>query len=239
MKVLVIAAHPDDEVLGMGGTITKYVKNGDSVKIIIMATGVFSRRSSNNMNANVYEVDDSILEKMSKQVQNLQKDAIKASKIMGVKDIEFLDFPDNEMDKKSNLEITKKIESIILEFKPDIVFTHSQHDVNIDHRMIYDATITATRPFSKFKVKEVISFEVPSSTEWYFPSKFSPNMFIDINKELPTKIKALSAYKTEINNFPHPRSTEGIEVIAKHWGTVSGFNASEAFYIVRQLKDNI
>jgi len=239
LKVLVIAAHPDDEVLGMGGTITKYVKNGDSVKIIIMATGVFSRRSSDNMNASVYEVDKSILEKMSKQVQNLQKDAIKASKIMGIKHIEFLDFPDNEMDKKSNLEITKKIESMILEFKPDIVFTHSQHDVNIDHRMIYDATITATRPFSKFKVKEVISFEVPSSTEWYFPSKFSPNMFIDINEELTTKIKALSAYKTEINEFPHPRSVEGVEVIAKHWGTVSGFNAAEAFCIVRQLKNNI
>ena len=85
----------------------------------------------------------------------------------------------------------------------------------------------------------MISFEVPSSTEWYFPSKFSPNMFIDINKELSTKIKALSAYKTEINDFPHPRSLEGIEGIAKHWGTVSGFNASEAFYIVRQLKSNI
>ena len=239
MKVLIIVAHPDDEVLGMGGTITKYVKNGDSVKIVIMATGVFSRRSSNNMNASVYEVDDDMLKKMSKQVQNLQKDAIKASKIMGVTDVEFLDFPDNEMDKKSNLEITKKIESIISKFKPDIVFTHSQHDVNIDHRMIYDATITATRPFSKFKVKEVISFEVPSSTEWYFPSKFSPNMFIDINKELNTKIKALSAYKTEINDFPHPRSAKGIEIIAKHWGTVSAFNAAEAFYIVRQLKTNI
>ena len=239
MKILVIAAHPDDEVLGMGGTITKYVKNGDSVKIIIMATGIFSRRSSNNTNSNTYEVDEKILKKMSKQVQNLQKDAIKSSKIMGVKDIEFLNFPDNEMDKKSNLEITKKIEHVISKFKPDIVFTHSQHDVNIDHRIIYDATITATRPFSKFKVKEVISFEVPSSTEWYFPSKFSPNMFIDINKELSTKIKALSAYKTEINDFPHPRSLEGIEGIAKHWGTVSGFNASEAFYIVRQLKSNI
>jgi len=239
LKILVIAAHPDDEVLGMGGTITKYVKNGDSVKIIIMATGIFSRRSSNNTNSNTYEVDEKILKKMSKQVQNLQKDAIKSSKIMGVKDIEFLNFPDNEMDKKSNLEITKKIEHVISKFKPDIVFTHSQHDVNIDHRIIYDATITATRPFSKFKVKEVISFEVPSSTEWYFPSKFSPNMFIDINKELPTKIKALSAYKTEINNFPHPRSAEGLEVIAKRWGTVSAFNAAEAFYIVRQLKTNV
>lgn len=239
MKILVIVAHPDDEVLGMGGTITKYVKKGHRVKIVIMATGIFSRRSSEHTNSTGYKVDEDILEKMAKQVQNLQKDAIKASRIMGVKDIEFFDFPDNEMDKISNLEITKKIESEIDEFRPDLVFTHSQYDINIDHRIIYNATITATRPFSKFRVKDVISFEVPSSTEWYFPSKFSPNMFIDINKELPTKIKALSAYKTEIKDFPHPRSVEGLEVIAKHWGTVSGFNAAEAFYLVRQLKSYI
>ncbi len=239
MKILVIAAHPDDEVLGMGGTITKYVKKGHRVKIVIMATGIFSRRSYEHTNSTVYNVDEDVLEKMAKQVQNLQKDAIKASRIMGVKDIEFFDFPDNEMDKVSNLEITKKIESEIDKFRPDLVFTHSQYDINIDHRIIYNATITATRPLSKFRVKDVISFEVPSSTEWYFPSKFSPNMFIDINKELTTKIKALSAYKTEIKDFPHPRSVEGLEVIAKHWGTVSGFNAAEAFYLVRQLKSDV
>lgn len=239
MKILVIAAHPDDEVLGMGGTITKYVKKGHKVKIIIMATGVFSRRSSEYTNSTVYQADEKVLEKMIKQVQNLQKDAIKASKIMGVNDIEFLDFPDNEMDKISNLEVTKKIEFEIAKFRPDLIFTHSQYDINIDHRIIYNATITATRPFSKFRVKEVISFEVPSSTEWHFPSKFSPNMFIDIDKELTTKIKSLSAYRTEIRDFPHPRSAQGLEVIAKHWGTVSGFNAAEAFYLVRQLKSDI
>ena len=239
MKILVIAAHPDDEVLGMGGTITKYVKNGDSVKIIIMATGIFSRRSSNNTNDSVYDVDENVLEKMSKQVQNLQKDAIKASKIMGVKDIEFLNFPDNEMDKKSNLEITKKIEYIISKFKPDIVFTHSQHDVNIDHRIIHDATITATRPTSKISIKCVYSFEIPSSTEWYFKSPFSPNVFVDISKELPKKIKALEAYKSELRKYPHPRSKEGLESVAKRWGTVSGFNAAEAFCLIREIKNKL
>lgn len=239
MKVLVIAAHPDDEVLGMGGTITKYVKDGHELKIIIMATGIFSRRSSKYTNSTAYQVDEKILDEMENQVHKLQKDAIKASKIMGVKNIEFMDLPDNEMDKISNLEITKKIESSITNFKPDIVFTHSQNDINIDHRMLYDATITATRPHSKYTVKDVISFEVPSSTEWYFPSKFSPNMFIDISKELATKIRALSAYKTEIKDFPHPRSAEGLEVIAKRWGTVSGFSAAEAFCLVRQLKNSL
>lgn len=239
MKALVIAAHPDDEVLGMGGTITKYAKAGHEIKIIIMATGIFSRRSSSYRNSTFYNTDKKTTDKMEKQVHELQKDAIRAAKVMGVKNIEFMDFPDNEMDKISSLEITKRIESAIMNFRPDVVFTHSQNDVNIDHRMIYDSTITATRPLSKFKVKEVISFEVPSSTEWYFPSKFSPNMFIDIDKELMTKIKALSCYKSEIRKFPHPRSSEGLEVIAKRWGTVSGFMAAEAFCLIRQLKNTL
>lgn len=239
MKVLVIAAHPDDEVLGMGGTITKYVKNGHELKIIIMATGIVSRRSSGYTNSTNYQTNKKTMEKMERQVSALQKDAIKAAKIMGVKNIEFMDFPDNEMDKVSNLEITKKIESSITGFRPDVIFTHSQNDINVDHRMLYDATITATRPHSKYQVKEVISFEVPSSTEWYFPAKFSPNMFIDISKELATKIRALSAYKTEIRDFPHPRSEEGLEVIARRWGTVSGFSAAEAFCLVRQFKNSL
>lgn len=239
MKVLVIAAHPDDEVLGMGGTITKYVKDGHELKIVIMATGIISRRSSKYTNSTSYQVNEKTIEKMKGQVNALQKDSIKAAKIMGVKNIEFVDFPDNEMDKISNLEITKKIESSIADFRPDVVFTHSQNDINVDHRMIYDATITATRPNSKYQVKKVISFEVPSSTEWYFPAKFSPNIFVDISKELTAKIRALSAYKTEIRDFPHPRSKEGLTVIAKRWGTVSGFSAAEAFCLVRQLENSV
>lgn len=104
---------------------------------------------------------------------------------------------------------------------------------------MYNATITATRPGLKYSVKQVVSFEVPSSTEWFFPSKFSPNIFIDINKELPEKIRALKAYKNELQKFPHPRSVEAISIIAKRWGTVSGFKAAEAFYLVRQLESKI
>lgn len=239
MKILVIAAHPDDEVLGMGGTIKKYTKNKHDVKIVIMATGVFARRSQNYKNSTKYKVDKNTLKTMEEKLIDLRHDAKKAAKIMGVNDIEFMDFPDNEMDKISNLEITKKIESIIQQFEPTTVFTHSQYDVNVDHRILYDATITATRPTSNCAVKKVISFEVPSSTEWYFPSRFSPNMFIDINRELPFKIRALLAYKNEIRDFPHPRSAEAIEVIAKRWGTVSGFKAAEAFCLVRHISDDL
>ena len=235
MKVLIIVAHPDDEVLGMGGTIKKFTKEGKKVKIVFMATGIFARRSQNYKNSNEYLISEKESNAMSKQVQELRSDAKKANKILGVDDIEFESFPDNEMDIISNLEITKKIENIIEKYKPEKVFTHSQHDINVDHSSLYNATVTATRPRSKLSVKTLMSFEVPSSTEWYFPSQFIPNIFFDITKELPYKLKALKKYKHEIRKFPHPRSTEGLEVISKRWGTVSGFRAAEAFTLVRQL----
>jgi LmbE family N-acetylglucosaminyl deacetylase len=239
MKILIIAAHPDDEVLGMGGTIKKYTKNGDDVKIVIMATGIHSRRSSNYENITSYDVDEKTLRKMKKQVTELQKDAKKAAKILGVSDIEFLHFPDNEMDTVSNLEITKVIEKIISQFKPSIVYTHSQFDINIDHRMCYFATLTATRPKSGTFVNQVYSFEVPSSTEWYFPSSFSPNTFVDISNELNAKIKSLQAYKNEIEKFPHPRSSEALKAISQKWGSVSGFKNAEAFTLIRELKSKV
>jgi LmbE family N-acetylglucosaminyl deacetylase len=235
MKYLVLAAHPDDEVLGMGGLIKKSVKNGNDVKVVFLATGITSRRSTNYTNSTNYEISKKMTDEIQYQIKQLQKDAKNALSVLGVKNIQFENFPDNEMDKISNLEITKKIESLIKDFKPEKIFTHSQHDINIDHRKIYEATITATRPKKGFSVKEVISFEVPSSTEWYFPQKFSPNLFVDISKELKFKLQAMEKYQNELNKFPHPRSLEAIEVIAKRWGTVCGFDAAEAFYLVRSV----
>jgi LmbE family N-acetylglucosaminyl deacetylase len=236
MKILVIVAHPDDEILGMGGTLKKLVKNGHKIKLVIMATGIFARRSEKYLNSHQYEINSKQSDKMFKQIKQLRIDAKKANKILGVTDIDFEDFPDNEMDKVSNLEITKKVENLIDKFKPEVVYTHSQYDINVDHRALYYATITATRPRPKLSVKEVISFEVPSSTEWYFPQKFAPNIFVEIEKELSFKIKALKQYKNEIRKFPHPRSPEALDAIAKRWGTVSGFRAAEAFCLVRQLR---
>ncbi len=239
MKILVIAAHPDDEILGMGGTIKKYTHSGNIVKIVIMATGIFARRSSNLKNITKYSMSEKENGIAKLQLKQLRKDAKKAAKIVGVTDIEFLDFPDNEMDTVSNLEVTKSIEKIIQVFKPDVIYTHSQNDINIDHRILYNATITATRPGSNTSVKSVFSFEIPSSTEWYFPSSFSPNVFVDISKELSKKIKAIEVYKSELMKYPHPRSKEGLETIAKRWGTVAGFNAAEAFCLIRELKSKI
>lgn len=237
MKILVIAAHPDDEVLGMGGTIKKFTKNKHKVKVVFLATGILSRRSTNYKNSSEYTLKEKTLKIAEKQIKQLRVDSKKALKILGVNEVEFYDFPDNEMDIISNLEITKTIEKIIEEFKPVNVYTHFKNDVNIDHRLIYNAVVTATRPTEKCKVKKVLSFEVPSSTEWFFPSNFSPNVFVDISKEVGAKLKAMSQYKDELNKFPHPRSIEALEIISKRWGTVCGFHAAEAFYLVRQLED--
>ena len=204
-----------------------------------MSTGIFARRSSNLKNSSKYSMTEKEVKIAQSQLKKLRKDAKKAVKIIGVSDIEFLDFPDNEMDTISNLQVTKSIEKIIEKFHPDIVYTHSDNDVNIDHRIIHNATITATRPTSKTSVKCVYSFEIPSSTEWYFKSTFSPNVFVNISKELSTKIKAMEVYKSELRKYPHPRSKEGLEIIAKRWGTVSGFNAAEAFCLIRELKKKI
>ena len=235
MNILVISAHPDDEVLGMGGTIKKLTRNGNNVEILIMATGITSRRSVDYSNRIDYSSDETVANTLQQQIKDLRNDAKKAAKILGVKNIEFLDFPDNEMDTVSSLQITKKIEKTIAKFKPDSVYTHSHLDVNIDHRIIHHCVLTATRPKINNSVKEVISFEVPSSTEWYFTSNFTPNFFVNISRELKIKQKALCAYKNEIRKFPHPRSTEAVEIIAKRWGTVSGFKAAEAFSLIRKL----
>ena len=133
MKILVIAAHPDDEILGMGGTIKKYTRKGHNVKIIFMATGILSRRSSNYKNSIKYKPEKKVLDSMILQLKKLKNDAKKAVQTVGVKNIEFMDFPDNEMDVISNLEITKKIEGVVEKFKPSVVFTHYPHDINIDH----------------------------------------------------------------------------------------------------------
>lgn len=221
----------------MGGTILKHVKNGHDVKIIFMATGIFARRSMNE-NSTSYYANNKTSREMKNELKKLRLDAKKAAKILGVKKLEFNNFPDNEMDTISTLQIIKKVEESLKIFDPNVVYTHSRHDLNLDHRIIHDATITATRPTKDCKVKEVISFEVPSSTEWNFPSHFSPNIFVDISKELKVKLKALNVYKKEVRKYPHPRSLKAIEIIAKHWGTVSGFTAAEAFFLVRQLKAN-
>ena len=235
MKILIVVAHPDDEVLGMGGTIRKHTKKGDNVVVAYLTTGISARRSSDYTNSSSYDFSEHDLQKNKKQILELQHDAKKSSKVLGIKKTIFFDFPDNELDTIPLLKIVKTIEKIILKEKPDIVYTSHSKDLNIDHRITCNATLTACRPSSIF-IKEILSFEIFSSTEWTFSYDFKPDYFVNIEKELSFKINAMKKYKNELKKFPHPRSLENIENSAKRWGTVCGFNAAEAFQIIRKLQ---
>ena len=235
MKVIVFVAHPDDEVLGMGGTILKHNQKGDFVKVVYLATGITSRRSTNFQNSVSYEQNENKRKEMQKEIKDLRNDAKKSCNTLKVKDSKFYDFPDNEMDSVPLLKIVKVIEKEIKETKPDRIYTHHFHDLNIDHRTVFNAVLTATRPIGS-SVKEIISFEVPSSTEWNYPTQFNPNYFIDIKSQLSAKIKAMKSYKNEIRNFPHPRSVENLKNIAERWGSVSGMKSAEAFEIIRKIE---
>lgn len=233
MKILVIAAHPDDEVLGMGGTILRHSNVGDKIKIIYLATGITSRKKYSNK---AKTKNQNKTENSEYSIQQLRRDTKKSSQILKVSNINFYDFPDNELDSIPLLKLVQVIENEIIQFKPNIIYTNHFGDLNVDHRITYNATLTACRPLGN-KIKELISFEVPSSTEWNYPKRFNPNYFINIEKELPKKIKAFEMFKSEIRKFPHPRSSKNLRLNAERWGSVSGFKAAEAFEMIRKLEN--
>ena len=227
-KILVIAAHPDDEVLGCGATMSIWAKEGNIIDIIIMAEGLTARDQSRDYKKN------------KKKLQNLKNHAIKSSRILGVNSINFCDFPDNRMDSIDLLDVIKAIENYILKFKPNILITHSNSDLNIDHRIIHEACVTATRPQNNNSVKKILCFEIPSSTEWNFMSsnnKFDPNYFVDVTGFVKKKIKALNCYKTEIRKWPHPRSNKGIQALANWRGATIGTNEAESFILLREITE--
>jgi LmbE family N-acetylglucosaminyl deacetylase len=219
--MLVVAAHPDDEVLGCGGYIASRVRSGDEVTVVFVADGVTSR--DGNLGAS--------------EIETRRQAAKSAARVLGVKDVLFGDFPDNKLDSVSILEIIKFIEGIISKTAPSVVLTHFGGDLNVDHRVVNQAVITACRPTWNQCVKQILFFEVPSSTEWQIPSKdeaFIPNWFEDISETLNVKIEALEQYAFELRDWPHPRSVEGVKHLA-HWrGASCGVNAAEAFILGRR-----
>lgn len=226
-KVLVVAAHPDDEVIGCGGTISIFASEGCEVYTLILGEGITSRDASRDRH------------KREEEIRTLKKQVEDANNILGVKKIYTFDFPDNRFDTVPLLDIIKTIEKIKCDIKPDIVFTHHQGDLNIDHQITFRAVMTACRPIKDESVKEIYSFEIPSSTEWNAPSSltyFMPDYFVNINKSLEAKTNALKEYKTELRDFPHPRSLKAVELNAKQWGVRVGVGAAEAFKIVRLIK---
>lgn len=220
-NILVIAAHPDDEVLGCGGTIAKHIDNNDKVGVLFIADGVGSRLDS---------FDDNLKKR--------KYAATNAIKVLGGKILGFFDFPDNCLDTIPLLDIVQKIEKSIFQFKPAVVYTHHYGDLNIDHAIVHRATMTACRPVPDSHVKEIYTYEVLSSTEWSLGNNlFMPNYFVDIDKYWMKKINAISAYVDEIRAFPHARSKEAIEALSQYRGASVGLRKAEAFFMMRYIDD--
>lgn len=220
-SILVVAAHPDDEVLGCGGYIANQVRSGGEVFVTFLSDGVTSRLGNLGL----------------QEIESRRNAARLASKVLGVSDVSFGDFPDNKLDASPLLEVIKSIETVVERIRPQIVLTHFGGDLNIDHRIVNQAVLTACRPAPKQGVKEILFFEVPSSTEWQVPTEgeaFAPNWFEDISQTLELKIKALMMYEHELREWPHPRSAKAVEHLA-HWrGASCGVDAAEAFVLGRR-----
>ena len=224
MKILVIAAHPDDEVLGCGGTIARLSQDCD-IYTLILGEGITSR-----------DISD---EEKKEELNELKKQLNEANKILGAKKVFFEDFPDNRFDTVPLLDIIKSIEKVIQKIKPDGIFTHHCRDLNIDHQITHKAVLTAVRPIGDYSVKKILSFEVLSSTEWNYQNQnnvFIPNTYIDISETLNKKLEAMEWYKTEIRDYPHPRSLEGIKILAKKRGLEVGLKYAEAFNLIRSVE---
>jgi LmbE family N-acetylglucosaminyl deacetylase len=226
MSVLVVAAHPDDEILGCGGTMARLAGDGHEVSIAILAEGMSSR------NAQREDADQ-------QQLQHLHARAQQAADKVGAKELILCKLPDNRLDTVPLLDVVKLVEELVTRFRPEIIYTHHPGDLNVDHGVVHRAVLTATRPVAGQCVKEIYTFEVPSSTEWAFQELqpvFRPNVFVDITDSLATKIEALACYDTEMRKFPHPRSAEALRAIAARWGSVAGLQAAEAFELVRSVR---
>jgi len=225
-RVAVIAAHPDDEVLGCGGTMARHVRAGERVDVLIMAEGLTSRDDARDAAA---RVDD---------LEALKRVARAANTALGVTDLEFAGFPDNRLDGVDLLDVVKAVEAFLAARRPSVVYTHHPSDLNVDHRIVSQAVATACRPQPGAPVQTVLFFEVPSSTEWQPPGgygPFVPAWFVDIGATLPQKLEALVHYAGEMRAWPHARSLRAVESLA-HWrGATIGAEAAEAFALGRHL----
>lgn len=221
MNILVVAAHPDDEVLGCGGTIIENVKVGNKVFVLILGEGATSR----------HKEDD----KCQSEIDKLKAQAQQSAHIMGVSDVFFCSLPDNRFDGVSLLDIIKIIEKHIRIVSPEIIYTQHGGDLNIDHQLTFQSVLTAARPMEGTNVNAIYAYETSSSTEWSFQHTFPvfrPNHFVDISNSLNKKLNAFQVYTEEIRDFPHPRSLEAIQAQAMKNGSIIGFKAAEAFETV-------
>lgn len=227
-RILVIVAHPDDELLGLGATMHKLISEQNcEVRAVILGEGITSRSEKRDP------------EKWKKELSVHRKNIETARKAIGYKSVGIYDFPDNRFDTVALLDIIKVIEKEKQDFQPEIIFTHHGGDVNIDHQRTFEAVITAARPMQHEKVHTIITFETPSGTEWIAssdPRKFIPNLFIEVSAEnIKAKIKGMESYEFEKRSYPHPRSPEALRIRSQMWGISNGVNFAEAFCVIRTI----
>lgn len=220
--ILVVVAHTDDETLGLGGTIAKHVENGDTVYGVSMTDGVGAR-----------------VEQDGEEIKKRAHASIKAGNILGLTWLEGGSFPDNSMDTVPLLAVVKVIEKAKSLVKPNLVYCHSSADLNVDHRVVSQATLTAFRPQPNDIWEEIRTFEIASATDYGHKSitnLFYPNLYIDIKATWNKKLSALREYEMEMRDAPHTRSFEGLENLAKHRGYQVGLYYAEAFEIIRKIE---
>jgi len=219
-KVLVVMAHPDDEVLGCGGTIARMADEGAQVRIIICGEGLSSRGETTKA-----------------ELERLNDELTQAASILGVEDVLHLDWPDNRFDQRPLLDLVQAIETAALSLAPDVIITHHVGDLNIDHVYVHNAVMTCFRPLPGRAQPMILTAEIGSSTGWSAPdadSTFMPTVFSDIGSSLDRKIQAMEIYSSEKAKWPHPRSPEAIKAAAEYWGSRFGLAAVEPFVLVRQ-----
>jgi N-acetylglucosamine malate deacetylase 1 len=219
MRILVIAAHPDDEVLGAGGTIAKHARQGDEVYLCVITRAYAPDWPEENIKLRRQEV-------------------LAVSEALGIKKVHFLDYPTVKLDTIPQKDLNESILKCILEVQPQVVYTTHRGDMNKDHRLVFESTMVAVRPTPGSSVKKVLCYELLSSTEWgnpFIENAFTPNVYVDITDTLEVKLNAMSLYKTELKEYPHPRSLEAISALAKVRGSSAGVGAAEAFILAREI----
>jgi len=224
--ILVVGAHPDDEVLGCGGTAARLIQEGREVHFAVLGEGITSRHAQRS------DAD-------ATQLADLHRQAQAAADKLGAASLTLRKLPDNRLDTVPLLDVVKVVEELVERIKPEVIYTHHPGDLNVDHGVVHRAVMTATRPLVGQSVREIYAFEVPSSTEWAFGSlrpAFHPNVFVDVAATLEAKITAMACYETESRKFPHPRSPEALRAVARRWGSVVGCQAAEAFELVRWVR---
>lgn len=218
-NILILAPHPDDEVLGCGATIKKLSDEGNQLFVLVVTRG-----------SSKFYSDD--------KIENVRNEALQAHKLLGVKHTFFLDFPAPELDTLALADISKEIAKVLNDNKINVLYLPHRGDIHNDHRVVFNAGLVAARPVGEYSVKEIYVYETLSETEWAAPfadDAFIPTCFVNVENTLNSKIEAMKCFKSQLKAFPNPRSLETIEALAKFRGSTVGFKAAEAFMVIRQI----